>query len=265
VKKITVMRPRFFSREHARSSFVKLDTHQCRACWKCLEICPNQVPGKIDLPWHKHALIVNADRCIGCLKCLKVCPYGAYSQIDKTIQDKKKHTGNIFYRFLVNSSLLISGLVMVFSGLALQLGFHIGNSGEHSVDDYGFLQSGEYVNDRTMDLSKLVFGFNYPDWSIIHKFAIGLFSLFMVYHISAHWKWYKGVISRGLLSNNAQLITLSVIFVLVAITGLVPWFIDLSGSSSLLRLLFIEIHDKLALVLIIYLILHVIKRAKWFF
>jgi len=51
---------------------------------------------------------------------------------------------------------------------------------------------------------------------------------------------------------------------LVAITGLVPWFIDLLNYNSILRLILIELHDKLALLLIIYLILHVIKRNNWF-
>jgi len=41
--------------------------------------CPNQVINKIDLPWHKHALIVKPDACIGCLNCVNICQYGAYS------------------------------------------------------------------------------------------------------------------------------------------------------------------------------------------
>ena len=64
--------------------------------------------------------------------------------------------------------------------------------------------------------------------------------------------------------KNSQVITLSLLFLMVAVTGLLPWSIDLSGGTTILRLLFIEIHDKLALVLVIYLVLHVIKRYKWF-
>ncbi|MCX8055970.1 MAG: hypothetical protein N3A67_09940, partial [Ignavibacteria bacterium] len=55
------------------------------------------------------------------------------------------------------------------------------------------------------------------------------------------------------------------LFVLVAITGLTPWFIDLLKGNELLRKVFIEIHDKLAIILVVYLILHVIRRMKWFF
>lgn len=57
----------------------------------------------------------------------------------------------------------------------------------------------------------------------------------------------------------------SLLFVLVAITGLTPWFIDLLKGDLMQRKVFIEIHDKLAIVLAVYLILHVIKRIKWFF
>ena len=69
----------FFNRKHTRTPFVQLDTQKCKACWKCIENCPNQVINKIDLPWHKHALIVKPDACIGCLNCVNICQYGAYS------------------------------------------------------------------------------------------------------------------------------------------------------------------------------------------
>ena len=57
---------------------------------------------------------------------------------------------------------------------------------------------------------------------------------------------------------------LSVLFLAVACTGFIPWFIDLFSDNSITRTLFIEIHDKFALVLIVFLILHIIKRAKWY-
>jgi hypothetical protein len=86
----------------------------------------------------------------------------------------------------------------------------------------------------------------------------------MVYHTYVHRKWYKGVITKHLIGKNKQVIILSVLFLLVAVTGLISWFIDLSGGNSIFRMLFIEIHDKLTLILIVFLVLHFIKRAKWF-
>ncbi len=41
-------------------------------------------------------------------------------------------------------------------------------------------------------------------------------------------------------------------------------FSNLSGSSSFIRIGFMEVHDKLATVLTIYLLLHVVKGVKWF-
>jgi 2-oxoglutarate ferredoxin oxidoreductase subunit delta len=88
------MKPNFFKCRHTRTPFVQLDTRKCKACWKCLEDCPNKVIRKIDLPWHKHALIVNSDKCTGCLKCINACEYDCYSIIDEAKHgaERKKKT-----------------------------------------------------------------------------------------------------------------------------------------------------------------------------
>lgn len=205
--------------------YVQLDTRKCKACWKCIEDCPNLVFNKVDLPWHKHAIIVDPDKCSGCLKCVKACQYGALSKADKTTHSRS----HVIYL------LLFFGVLMIVSGLVLQLGFHIGGSG------------GQHEQSSGIDTLNTVWGIIYTDWSTIHKIVVVLFSLLMIFHI-----------------KNKQVKTLSILFLLVAITGFVPWLIDLSGSSVTLRLFFIEIHDKIALILVIYLILHIIKRRKWF-
>jgi len=171
-----------------------------------------------------------------------------------------------FDNFRVNILLLVIGLVMVFSGLSLQLGYHRGGpDGQQKVVHEVPHQSMRYEQVRGIDTRKIVHGFNYSSWSTIHKFAIVFFLLFMIYHIYAHWKWYKGVVAKHLIGKNIQVITLSALFLSVAITGFIPWFIDLSGNSITVRIFFIEIHDKLALLLIVLLILHIVKRLKWFF
>ena len=76
------MRTRSSNRSHKQTPFIKLDTHKCKACWECIESCPNHVINKIDMPWHKHARIGNPNSCKGCLKCIKVCQQGAYEKID---------------------------------------------------------------------------------------------------------------------------------------------------------------------------------------
>ncbi|HEY4786164.1 MAG TPA: ferredoxin family protein [Bacteroidales bacterium] len=259
------MKPSVFSRRHIRTDYVQLDTGKCKACWKCIEACPNGVIGKIDLPWHKHALITASDHCTGCFSCVNVCLYGAYSTMDGMKPMAEKQRERLFKSFLTNNLLLISGFIMILSGLTLQLGFHAGGPDVHQRDAYNIGNSSvRYEEIRLIDTSKTILNFNYADWSTIHKSVIVLFSLLMAYHIYVHWKWYKEVIKKHMIGKNFQVFIVTVLFLLVAATGLIPWFIDLSGGNSVLRFILIEIHDKLALLLLVFLILHISKRNRWF-
>jgi 2-oxoglutarate ferredoxin oxidoreductase subunit delta len=255
----------FFNQKHTQTPFVKLNTQKCKACWECINNCSNQVINKIDLPWHRHALIVKPDFCTGCLNCVSVCQYGAYSISDRRKQKVEKLGKRTFNNILINNLLFISLFVMIFSGLVLQLGFHMAGSDKHQsgarVVQY---QSIGYEQLRGIDRNTIACGLSYSDWSTIHKCIIVFFSLLMVYHTYIHWKWYKVVVTKHLIGKNRQVIILSVLFLLVAATGFIAWFIDLSGSSSIIPRLFIEIHDKLTLILIVFLVLHFVKRARWF-
>ncbi|MFA7359589.1 MAG: 4Fe-4S dicluster domain-containing protein [Candidatus Kapaibacterium sp.] len=255
----------FFNHKHTRTPFIQLDTNKCKACWECIKNCSNQVISKIDLPWHRHALIVEPEACTGCLKCVSLCQYNAYSIPVGANQKSEKISKRTFYNFIINNLLIISGLMIIFSGLALQLGFHMGGSDErHNITHETQSRSNQYEQLKEIDTNKIVCGLNYSDWSAVHKAVIVFFSLLMIYHTYVHWKWYKGVITKKLIHKNKQVIILSILFLLVAVTGLVPWIIDLSGSSSIFRMLFIEIHDKLTFVLIVFFVLHFIKRVKWY-
>ena len=122
----------------------------------------------------------------------------------------------------------------------------------------------KYEQLRVIDTTKVVCGFNYPVWSAIHKFVSIFFSFLMLAHTYIHWKWYKVVTTKHLIRKNKQVIISLVLFILVAVTGFVPWFINLSGGNIIIRMFFIETHDKLTFILIFFLILHFAKRAKWF-
>jgi uncharacterized Fe-S center protein len=61
-----------FSRR-TETHFILLDTSHCKACWECVDICPQHVLGKIDFHFHRHACIDRAENCKGCLRCLKAC------------------------------------------------------------------------------------------------------------------------------------------------------------------------------------------------
>jgi 2-oxoglutarate ferredoxin oxidoreductase subunit delta len=61
------------SSRHTETRYICLDTSRCKACWDCLQICPQHVLGKVDLPFHHHARIDRAEKCKGCLRCIKAC------------------------------------------------------------------------------------------------------------------------------------------------------------------------------------------------
>ena len=170
-----------------------------------------------------------------------------------------------FNNLIINILLLISGLAMIFSGLVMQVGFHMGDHDGQQIEAQSVLsQTTPYEQLRAIDTTKIVCGFNYTDWLVIHKFVIVFITLLMIYHVFVHWNWYKGVITKHLMGKHKLVIILTLLFLLVAVTGLVPWFIDLLDGSSVLRMLFIEIHDKATLILIVFLTLHIIKKLKWY-
>jgi NAD-dependent dihydropyrimidine dehydrogenase PreA subunit len=62
---------------------VALDARACAACWKCVEACPNDVLGRVDLGrLHRHAKIAAPDACTGCLSCVRVCEAGALTRLE---------------------------------------------------------------------------------------------------------------------------------------------------------------------------------------
>lgn len=153
---------------------------------------------------------------------------------------KKSH-----FKLFINLSLLFSGFIMVFSGLLMQIFYHLMDIEANNV------------NATVLDI-------NYSVWSLIHKISILIFTFLMVYHIALHWKWFKAIIKKKLMSKNKVVIILSIIFILVTISGYIPWIIMLTKGEIPLRIIFIEIHDKIALILMVFLIGHVLKRMKWY-
>jgi hypothetical protein len=145
----------------------------------------------------------------------------------------------------INICLIIVSFTTILTGFVIQLKYHM---------------------DR---LSPVVetWGLAYNSWSLLHKLSIVALSLLMLFHVISHWKWYKTIITRKLIARNKQTLILSVIFVLTAVTGYAAWFAGLanggaSSGAALFRKAFIEIHDKIAIILTIYIILHVVKQMK---
>lgn len=146
---------------------------------------------------------------------------------------------------ITNLGLLLSGSVMALSGFVMQFGFHMGHQGN-------------------IDENNPVIGMSYSGWSSCHKISIIILSFFIIFHIALHWEWYKTVIKIKLSPRNKLVITLTIIFISVGVTGYIPWLMKLLGGSDWTRKIFIEVHDKITFLLFAGLIIHVTKRFRWF-
>ncbi|MBN1369419.1 MAG: ferredoxin family protein [Dehalococcoidaceae bacterium] len=67
------MRTHRSTKRHNETKYISINTRLCKACWECIESCPKGVIGKVNLPFHKHARIDNAEGCQGCHQCVTVC------------------------------------------------------------------------------------------------------------------------------------------------------------------------------------------------
>ena len=147
--------------------------------------------------------------------------------------------------FSLNILLFASSIATAFSGLTIMVHYHMGHHGDISMTD-------------------TLWGFDYGGWSVIHKLATVVLSLIMAYHILLHWKWYKNVLHKKLLKKNRQVLLLTVIFIITSATGLIPWLVLSGDEMHITRRGILEIHDKMGIMLIVFLILHLSKRFKWF-
>ena len=157
-----------------------------------------------------------------------------------------KEGSRLISSLATNLGLLLAGAAMVFTGFLIQFKFHMGHHGR-------------------IDAKAVVLGLDHSGWSSAHKISIIAVSVLVIVHIVLHWNWYGTVLRKKLFSKNRLAVTLTIVFVLVAITGYVPWLAGLAGASVALRRGFIEVHDKISFVLFGCLLLHVAKRSKWFF
>jgi NAD-dependent dihydropyrimidine dehydrogenase PreA subunit len=78
------MRPRS-ARHHHETQHVRLDRRACEACGACVEACPRDVVGMIDIPLHHHAHLRHPERCRGCLACVKACERSAMTAASRRV------------------------------------------------------------------------------------------------------------------------------------------------------------------------------------
>ena len=212
-----------------KTEYIRLDTRKCIACWKCVNSCPENVMDKVDLPWHKHAIIKNPKTCIGCQKCSKVCETGAISSSKDSYN--KARTRYTPFAKTVYVTLLLSTLALIFTGFAIQIKYHMGHHGYIDVND-------TYI------------GMGYHTWSLIHKITSLIFAFTVTTHIYLQRKFLK--------HNRKTAIIL--LLTITALTGLLAWCCSLNDSLEIVRKSLIEIHDKITLLLSLVMIVHLLRH-----
>jgi hypothetical protein len=157
----------------------------------------------------------------------------------------KPQNRNAFFKFVLNISLVIAALAMVFSGFMIQFNYHMGHHGQIAAMEE-------------------VLGLDYYQWSGLHKISIILISTLVIIHLFWHYQWFKTMITKKRLARNRQVILFLLIFLFTAFTGYAAWVYAQFADGEFQRKLFIEIHDKITLILLVFLVLHIVKRRNWF-
>lgn len=96
------------------------------------------------------------------------------------------------------------------------------------------------------------------NWAVSHVVASLLFLIAVILHISTHWQWFRGIVKHGAGKKSRVTVVLSVVFLLVAVTGII--LLGVSGANSRTGLL----HYKLGIVAIVLCTGHILKRIKRF-
>ena len=96
------------------------------------------------------------------------------------------------------------------------------------------------------------------NWAVFHVLGSILFLIVVIFHVATHLEWYKGIIKKGIGSKSKVTAILSVIFLLLSVTGLA--LLGINGANSLLGLW----HYKMGVITIVIALGHVIKRLPVF-
>lgn len=138
---------------------------------------------------------------------------------------------NILFLFLT--------LFVIFSGVYIQLRFHI-----NILPDEPIL--------------------SHETWNILHIISSLLFTGLAVYHLFKHKRWYKAVLSKRLLRQNRATLMLTFMLILSAISALLALIARINITTALYRNHMIEIHDKISILFLILLTVHLIRKRKNF-
>ena len=92
------------------------------------------------------------------------------------------------------------------------------------------------------------------NWAVFHVLGSVLFLVAIIFHVKTHWRWYKGIIKNGISRKSKVTAALSIIFLLLSVTGIV--LLGVNGANSPLGLW----HYKIGIITIVIAVGHIIKR-----
>lgn len=92
------------------------------------------------------------------------------------------------------------------------------------------------------------------NWAVFHGLGSALFLVVIVFHVTTHWGWYMGIIKNGIGKKSKVTAVLSVMFLLLALTGIALLGVD--GANSRLGML----HYKAGIIMIVIAFCHIVKR-----
>ena len=93
------------------------------------------------------------------------------------------------------------------------------------------------------------------NWAIVHTLSSIAFLIAGTLHIQSHWAWYKVWLKKGLGNKSRVTAFLSIIFVLVSITGIIL-LVAVDGANSGVGLW----HYRIGIIMTIVGLWHFIKR-----
>ena len=91
-------------------------------------------------------------------------------------------------------------------------------------------------------------------WHSFHLWTSIMLLVLMIIHIKIHWSWYKHLFQKGLGNKSRTTVVLSLIFLLLASTGII-----LLGSECRRSAIGIW-HFYLGIAMIILAVMHIFKR-----
>lgn len=143
--------------------------------------------------------------------------------------------------FIISAILLLPMLITLFSGLVLIFAFH---QHHHSITEFW---GGDRIFWRTRHIA----------FSIIS-------SGILIYHLRYIIKKFTQVIrfkKIGKSRNKVSALSFWFFFI-CGLTGYIGWIIGAFSEDLFPRIFFVEIHDKLGLLLFVFALIHIIRKLK---